>query len=119
MSCTILIVDDEHLLARSLEHWLREYVERVLVATSAGDAIVLLGLCRSLELALVDVDSGGADGVVVGNIIRERFPTARVVFMSASPRERLALDRTAELLEKPFAPETLMALLPLRDHPTA
>ena len=111
---------------------------RVFEAGSAAEALEVLSTARQpINLALVDVILPEVTGVDLVRIIREEWPSTRVLFMSAFPAEilvREGLDHPNVIfLAKPFTRDELLtkvteALMPephregessRTDHPTA
>jgi CheY-like chemotaxis protein len=76
----------------------------------------LSGTCEAhlgaIDLVLTDVILPGEDGVAVTEGVLQRYPTARVVYMSGFTDDRLekhGFDRTqVTLLSKPFTRSTLL-----------
>ena len=82
-------------------------------AGSAAEALEVLSTARQpIGLALVDVILPEVTGVDLVRIVREQWPTTRVIFMSAFPAEvlvREGLDHPNVLfLAKPFTRDELL-----------
>ena len=110
---TVLLVEDENLLRRALEHILQREGCRVLVADDGYDALaVARAFDGRIDLVITDVvmPKLNARGMVVR--LREGRPDVRVLHMSAYPREELLrrglLDHATNLLEKPFTGAEMM-----------
>lgn len=110
---TVLLVEDEKLLRRALEHILHREGCRVLVASDGYDALaVAQAFDGRIDLVITDVvmPKLNARGVVAR--LREARPDVRVLYMSAYPREELLrrglLDHATNLLEKPFTGAEMM-----------
>ena len=113
---TVLIVDDEPSVRTFLAALMKNRGYRVLVADDGASALNL-SLHEAIDVALIDYIMPGIDGGEVYRTLRVRFPTARLVLMSAFPR-RIAdgkvstpADEDAVFLAKPFSPEQLTAVI--------
>jgi NarL family two-component system response regulator LiaR len=79
----VLIVDDDPLICRSLERILS--TERDIVVTGiAADGAEALDRCRTErpDLVLMDIRMPGTDGIRATRLIKERFPSVRVVMLT-------------------------------------
>lgn len=111
---TVLVVEDEPLLLRTFEHYLRAAGHRLLLAGSAAEALDLLERHKGpVDLLLTDVNLPQSDGRSLSRTVRARHPGVEVLFMSAMPRDHLLeegkVDATSETIEKPFSAEDLSA----------
>lgn len=110
---SILVVDDQPTVRRMAHRLLSEWGFRVFEAESGEEGMEVLETARSgIQLVIVDVVMPFADGVQVTARIRERWPTQRILYMSAHPAEVLieygltTLD--APFLAKPFTRDELL-----------
>ena len=109
---SVLVVDDEPLVRLTLRAFLEPLGHRVAEACDHAEAALI---CRrsdpAVDLVITDVMLPGATGAEVAALVTSRFPTARVVFMSAHPVEMLVeggrIPAGAPFLEKPFDEEAL------------
>ncbi len=106
MSKTVLIVDDERLLVRTLASVLREAGYRTVTAASAEQAEKQLGSGDGADLVLLDNRLPKKSGLDVLRMIRELGLPCRVILMTAfdgadvkREAERLGVDR---YVLKPF-----------------
>jgi DNA-binding response OmpR family regulator len=109
---TILIVDDNRPLARSLAELLRRRSFRTLVAATSERALRVARRFRP-DLVIADVDlPDGSGHDLAGRIALDR-PDARVILVSAGPRGAATgrLESIVATLEKPFDPLRLVALV--------
>jgi two-component system, cell cycle sensor histidine kinase and response regulator CckA len=121
---SILVVDDFGVVRKIAFRLLSESGYRVFEAGSASEALEVLSTARQpISLAIVDVILPEVSGVDLVKLVREQWPTTRVIFMSAFPAEvlvREGLDHPNVLfLAKPFTRDELLtrvteALLPQR-----
>jgi two-component system cell cycle sensor histidine kinase/response regulator CckA len=112
-SQTVLIVDDAAIVRRLAYRLLSEAGYRVFEASSATEALEVLGMARSVvDVVLVDVVMPEVSGVDLARMIREAAPLTVVVFMSAFPAEVLVRegmrDPQVRFLAKPFTREELL-----------
>lgn len=98
----VLLVEDESLLARSLERTLSEHTV-VRAASSAEQALVALRQ-EDFDLVLTDLQLGRRDGLWLLEEVRRIHPAAKRVLMSASDVDADAL--TASGVAHAFVPKT-------------
>lgn len=105
---TVLVVEDESLVRKAVQHYLTAAGYHVL---TAGDRAGALQYCEredaSIDLVLADLSlDDGSTGPEVAEQIRMRFPNVGVLYMTACPPELLARRGfdvpPRETLEKPF-----------------
>jgi len=111
---TILVVDDERVTRRVAYRILSEEGYRVFEAASAEEAMGVLDMAhRYVHLVLLDVVMPVVDGVQLGREILRRWPSLRLLYMSAYPAEVLAEHGLGKLrvrfLAKPFTHDELLA----------
>ena len=110
---TVLIAEDENAVRRGTARILSHYGYAVIAVPDGRSALdELAKLDRPVDLLLTDVVMPGMSGPELARRFRELQPSVRVVFMSGYSEEagdqgRLRSD--GKLLQKPFAPETLLA----------
>jgi len=120
MPRSLLIVDDDERIRRSLSDALDGPAESVTTAPSAEAALeVLAGI--DPDIALVDVRMPGMDGLELLRLLRERSPEIAVVVMSAYedlPTVATAMrDGAVDFLVKPLdlhAVREVIGKIPLR-----
>ncbi|MCL5733993.1 MAG: PAS domain S-box protein [Actinobacteria bacterium] len=111
---TILTVEDESSV--------RDLVGRILVG--AGYHVVQAGSAGGVDVALVEAKGppdllltdivlpGGVNGSEIAEMLVERYPDLKVLYMSGYTRNSVVhdgrLDEGIEFLEKPFTPEALL-----------
>jgi PAS domain S-box-containing protein len=110
---TLLVVDDDEMVALAAQRILESHGYSVLAATSSTSALEVASLQSRVDLALVDLVMPGSDGPKIADALRRVHPAVRILFMSgydsAGVSERQSLPPNAELLEKPFSSATLLA----------
>ncbi|WP_083276867.1 response regulator [Sphingobium phenoxybenzoativorans] len=110
---SVLIVEDEALLAMDLESMIEDAGHRVVAeAASLHDVADLPGDCR-FDLAFVDIQLAcGTSGLDVSRLIQERWNTAFIVFVTANPA-KIPEDFAGAhgVIPKPFSRNGLMAAM--------
>ncbi len=108
-SGTILLVEDEPLLRELGETILRQAGYTVItVADSKGLQAMVREYPGNVDLLLSDVVMPDASGPALVRIAKERWPEARVLYMSGySDSELKDLEKDADFLQKPFTPSEL------------
>ncbi|MBN8614504.1 MAG: response regulator [Deltaproteobacteria bacterium] len=109
---SILVVEDEPALRRSLVRTLTRQGYHVLQAVDGSDALRIAEGLSSIDLLLSDVVMPGLDGPEVAATLRARWPTLRVLFVSGYSDDRLAdagaLGPRDRLLSKPYTANQLV-----------
>ena len=109
---TVLIVEDELLIALDIQVALEDAGAETLVVGSVGEALALLnGLATPPDAAVLDVRLGAEEVFPVADVLAER--SVPIVFHSGHAR---AIDLAkhyprASVLPKPAPPERLVAAL--------
>ncbi len=113
----LLIVDDEPMVTRSIERWMRGW--DVAVAHGGRDALDLLEQDADFDCILCDMMMPDIDGVAFYEAIEARWPrlTSRIVFVTGgafTERARRFFERVDnERVDKPFDPPALRELVRL------
>jgi two-component system, cell cycle sensor histidine kinase and response regulator CckA len=110
---SILVVDDQATVRRMAHRLLSEWGFRVFEAESGEEAMEVVETARAgIQLVMVDVVMPFMDGVQVARRIRERWPSQRMLYMSAHPAEVLMeyglTELDAPFLAKPFTRDELL-----------
>jgi CheY-like chemotaxis protein len=113
---TILVVDDERVTRRVAYRILSEEGYRVFEAASAEEAMSVMDMAhRYVHLVLLDVVMPVVDGVELGRQILARWPSLRLLYMSAYPAQVLLehglTDLRVRFLAKPFTHDELLGKL--------
>jgi CheY-like chemotaxis protein len=110
---SILLVDDEHLVRRSVARRLRQAGFEVTEATGGTEAVVRYSR-RAHDLVLLDLDMPGLDGEQTQAKLVALDPRVSIVFVSgyADPQRAAAVRAAGALglIEKPFSLDTLIGL---------
>ena len=111
----VAIVDDHRVVSRGVKTYLESFDDiRVCgIAISGEEALANLHVWKAQVILLDLLMPGGIDGVETARRIRERFPTARIVALTASTDEArmMAVLRAgaAGYVRKDAEPEVLLA----------
>ncbi|MCX8072577.1 MAG: sigma-54 dependent transcriptional regulator [Candidatus Binatia bacterium] len=110
MNGRILIVDDDPLIRRQLQHLCEQQGYPADVAQDGSEALTRLQE-RSYSLVLLDLMMPGRDGVSLLTELRQRWPRVDVVIVTAHGSVRGAVEAmrrgATDYLTKPFSPEEL------------
>ncbi len=110
----VLVVEDNAVVAESLQSLLRQWGAQPRVYGSAAEALALADL-QALDLALCDIRLPGAlDGIALATRLQQLRPGLPISLVSADIDEatqRLANERGWHALRKPVQPAELHALL--------
>jgi len=109
---TILVVDDEPGVREVLEEYLCTHGFATIGAENAGIARERMAL-HPVDLALIDVNMPGEDGLSLARHLRERYEKAAIVMLTSAAT---VVDRIVGLemgaddyVSKPFDPRELLA----------
>jgi CheY-like chemotaxis protein len=110
---TVLVVDDEPGVRDIVARSLRRGGFRAMEAGNGGEALALVEREGPPELVVTDLMMPGIGGVELARQLRARWPALPIIFMSGYSAETLDLRNPSGfeggLLEKPFAPDDLVA----------
>jgi two-component system cell cycle sensor histidine kinase/response regulator CckA len=108
---TLLIADDEPSVRRLVASALQRDGYRLLVASSAEEALIMAGSHEGpIDLLLTDAMMPGRSGVELANLMRAEHAGIPVILMSGYTKETLDVPGLAapiDLLQKPFSPQEL------------
>lgn len=111
----VLCVDNEEAILNGLHAMLTAWGCQALLARGYSDALRLLEMETSIELAFVDYQLGTREtGLDVIIAIRRKSPNTRVALITADPSEQLAkaaADLGARIIRKPAQTDELKAML--------
>jgi two-component system cell cycle sensor histidine kinase/response regulator CckA len=110
---TVLVVEDEELLARSCQRILESAGYRVVKASSGMDAVKIVLSNPAVDLVLTDVVMPAGNGPESVEAMRLHRPDLKVLFMSGygqHPVLKAPVPLTSDpLLQKPFSTAQLLA----------
>jgi two-component system phosphate regulon response regulator OmpR len=111
---TILVVDDEPDVREVLEEYLTSHGYGVITAENAASAKTIVAK-QPIDLALLDINMPGEDGLSLARHLRERYATIAIVMLTSAGT---VVDRIVGLemgaddyVPKPFDPRELVARL--------
>ena len=108
---TILVIDDEPYILRSLSYLLQREGYTVLVAGNAEEAYRLSEQTPSIDVLLTDVVMPGTSGPELTKRLVERRPALKVIYMSGYTEDAIihhgVLNPGISFLHKPFTAESL------------
>ena len=108
MAKTILVVDDEALIAMDIQSQLEDLGHKVLTASDLAEAIAIVRRV-SVDLAVVDWHLRNEVSAPLIDLLKER--QIRFVVCSGSALEELALFPASPILTKPYTADDLVAVL--------
>src|SRR5579885_2889725 len=111
METRILIVDDDPFICRQLEEFYASQRYLVRCASSATEALRLLGE-EDVSLALVDLKLPGTDGIRLTREIRDRWPDLDVIMITGYASIKGAVEAikqgASDYITKPFQKEEIL-----------
>ena len=112
-SLTILIVDDEDNIRKTLAYCLEGEGHRVIAVGNAADAVAEIQ-SQSIDLAFVDLRLGQTDGLDLIPVIRSDSPWTKVVVITAYASIETAVEAmrrgAADYIPKPFSADQIRLL---------
>ena len=111
---TILLVEDEEMIREPARRMLARNGYHVLTASNADEALAIATAHGgTIDLLLTDVVMPGRTGKELATEVRRLDDRITVLFMSGYSHDVIVhqgvLEAGVELIEKPFAPDTLLA----------
>lgn len=111
----ILLVDDSRVARLTLQHLIKQY-DANLEITQAGNGDEALAVLRpgTFDLALLDFNMPGIDGLELAQLIREQDANLHLVLVTANIQDAIvarAKSMGVDFLGKPVDPELLANLL--------
>jgi DNA-binding NtrC family response regulator len=103
---SVLVVDDEQMIAELAAEILRGEGHEVHVAYDAQAALALLK-ANDVDVVLTDIVLGASDGVDLAESIARLRPEARVIFMSGYGSHSRGPAPNDPVLAKPFSADEL------------
>lgn len=107
---TALVVDDEELVRASTAHMLSELGYHVVEASSAEDALEVLGTASHVDLMVTDHLMPGISGTELAKRVRDSNPGMRILLISGYAEAR-GISPDLPRLTKPFKQTDLAASL--------
>jgi len=110
-ACSILLVDDDPLVAETTVGMLEILGHRVTVASSGGLALEMLGADATVDLVITDYAMPGMTGKELAQRIRETRPGLPVVLASGYAELAMHDDSGLPRLDKPYALDKLASVI--------
>ncbi len=110
-ACSILLVDDDPMVAETTVGMLEVLGHRVKVASSGGRALEMLGADTSVDLVITDYAMPGMTGKELARRIRETRPNLPVVLASGYAELAAQDDSGLPRLDKPYALDKLASVI--------
>lgn len=117
---TILVIDDDRAMLTLVSEYLRGLGYKILAGSTGCEGLEIIAQQRTPIHALVtDLVLPDQGGVQLGDALHQRYPTARVVYMSGLAQQPFgSLAEDPVFLRKPFGLELLgRTLRRLLDEP--
>jgi CheY-like chemotaxis protein len=114
---TVLIVDDESLIADTLAEILNDSGDFDAIAVHDGENALEQAQGRAPDILITDVVMPGMNGIELAKSIRSQFPTTRIVLLSGQAQARDFVRQASregysfELWAKPIHPGLLLERL--------
>ncbi len=110
---TVLVAEDEALIRLVIVAELEEAGFRVLEASNAGEALVLLTTRPEIRLLFTDVDMPpGMNGLTLAEAVRHRWPPVQIIVTSGMvtplPNE---LPKNARFFSKPYNTDSVVSAI--------
>jgi CheY-like chemotaxis protein len=110
-ACSILLVDDDPMVAETTVGMLEVLGHRVKVASSGGRALEMLGADASVDLVITDYAMPGMTGKELAQRIREARPNLPVILASGYAELAAQDDSGLPRLDKPYALDKLASVI--------
>jgi DNA-binding NtrC family response regulator len=113
---TVIVVDDEHIIADTLVMILQQNGFSALAVYDGASALDLIS-ARVPDLLISDVSMSGMSGIELGIKVRERFPGCEVLLFSGHAATTNLMDEARkgghdfQILSKPIHPRDLLQRL--------
>jgi len=111
---TILVIDDEENLVKSIRRQMRLYKVESLSAYSGEDGIKVLEE-QSVDAVFCDIMMPGINGIETLKIIKERWPNTPVIIMTAFATIELAVEAmkrgAMDFVSKPFEHDEIIPIM--------
>ena len=108
----ILVIDDEDIVRRSMRRYLEYHDFDVVTAENGEDGIqIFKQLGREIGLIVLDLSMPQMSGAEVLEEIRSFDNEVKVVVVSGFAPEKAALPGVDHVLQKPFEPDDLIAVV--------
>lgn len=108
----ILLVDDENSIRELYTTCLQRYGYRVVTVSNGREAVdVYRKSMKDIDLVLMDIKMPALNGIDAQYLIHTINPRAKVLLMSGFPLASLPELTSPRFMQKPIAPEALIAAI--------
>ena len=97
----VMVAEDDTLVRLLANDMLTDADYRVVEAQDGQEALAILGAKNTVRALLTDVNMPNMDGLVLAEIVRQRWPHIAVVIASGMPRPS-RLPAGARFISKPY-----------------
>jgi len=107
---TVLVVEDEVFVRMDIVQFLEDEGFKVLEASNADDAILLLDAHSEVRLMFTDIDMPGSmDGLKLAAAVRDRWPPVQIIVTSGHwQMSDSALPVSGRFFRKPYDPSRVI-----------
>lgn len=110
---TILVVEDELGVRKLIQMALDRRGYKIIIATNGKEAVKTLEkMGDKIDLVLTDVIMPEMDGRLLSQVVQEKYPQIKILFMSGYTGKQLTelsdIENEMHFLRKPFTVKTLM-----------
>ncbi len=104
---TILVVDDEQMVLKFVEFYLKDLGYNIMTAKDGEEAVNLYKQhIDTIKAVIMDVVMPNKDGIVAYEDLKKINPDANIFLMSGNPNSRSLFDKLPDIpfIPKPFNP---------------
>jgi len=113
--CSVLVIDDEENLVKSIKRLLRRYGVDCLAAYSGEEGINVLEEQAPVDAVFLDIKMPGMDGIRVLEVIKKKWPDVPVIMMTAYATVEMAVDAmkkgAMDFISKPFDHDEIVPVM--------
>ena len=110
----IPIIDDEEVVCRSCERFLKEEGYDVRTAYNGRDGIILIEE-NNYDIVITDLKMPGMSGMEILEYVKDKYPDIQVImitgYSTAANAEESVKKGAADYIQKPFAPSELLSVV--------
>lgn len=88
-AASILIVDDHHLIRRTLLDWLSEkFPSKMIIEAGSGEEALDQFAAISPDIVLMDIHLPGINGIETIQIIKQKYPGTKIIVLTVQEDKR-------------------------------
>lgn len=115
MGLRVLIADDTKFMRMTLRNLLEKNGYEVVGEAEDGEQAVMMYDSFKPDIVTLDITMPNLDGIGAAKKIKEQYPTAKIVMVSAMGQKKLVTEAIAagarHFIVKPFKPENILETL--------